>query len=202
MMELQAEEIQHLWSKSFGDCPPVSYLFKHQLKNRWFRIHSLPESKRYAENDSEKSELLERQNKLLLDVIGNSTGCFLIGGNYADSPLEENLKSCPALANFHFQEFVRLLKEDFDSSDVEPDDEPIYLSLFFTPYKFKSNDLNEVLLCVANWKIVNFFVVNFERQRIFAPYDGGVDVILKDSQERDEFKSKYKNWLSNHPEGF
>lgn len=202
-MDLEAEEIQNLWKENFGDCPPVSYLFKSQLKDRWFRIHSLPESKRYAENESETNELLKRQNALLIDVIGNDSDCFLISGNYSDSPLEQNLKQCSALGNFNFQKFVRLLKADFDSRDfVEPDEEPIYLSIFFAPYKIKSNDLDEVLLCVADWKIVNFFVVNFENQRIFAPYDGGVDVILKNSQERDEFKLKYKSWLSNHPKGF
>ncbi len=202
-MDLEAEKIQNLWKDNFGDCPPVSYLFKHQLTDRWFRIHSLPESKRYAENDSETAILLERQNILLLDVIGNDSDCFLISGNYSDSPIEEDLKQCSALGNFNFQKFIRLLKADFDSRDfVEPDDEPVYLSLFFAPYKFKNQDLDEVLLCVADWKIVNFFVVNFQKQRIFAPYDGGIDLILKNSDERNEFKSKYKDWLSSHPDGF
>lgn len=199
---MKAEKIHKLWKDNFGECPPVSYLFKHQLADRWFRIHSLPESKRYAENASEIAELLERQNALLLDIIGNNSECFLVSGNYAESPIEENLKHCSSLGNFKFQEFVRLSKQEFDPEELEPDEEPVFLSLFFAPYKIKNEDLNEILLCVADWKIINFFVVNFERQHIFAPYDGGVDVILKNSEERNEFKSKYKDWLSNHPSGF
>ena len=201
-MESEAEKIQNFWKQDFGDCPPVSYLFKYQLADRWFRIHSLPESKRYAEDESGTAELLKRQNTLLIDVIGNNSDCFLVSGSYADSPLEENLKHCSSLGNFEFQEFVRLSKQEFDPEELEPDEEPIFLSLLFAPYKIKNEDLDKILLCVADEKIVNFFVVNFEKQRVFAPYDGGVDLILKNSEERDEFKSKYKDWLSSHPSGF
>ena len=201
-MKLEAEQIQKLWEGDFGDCPPVSYLFKYQLTDRWFRVHSLPESKRYAEDESETVELLNRQNTLLIDVLGNNSDCFLVGGNYAESPLEENLKNCPALKKINFQKFVRLSKQDFDPEELEPDEKPVFLSLLFAPFKPKKHELNNILICVADWKIVNFFVVNFERQHIFAPYDGGVDIILKNSEERDEFKTKYKDWLSSHPSGF
>jgi hypothetical protein len=57
------------------------------------------------------------------------------------------------------------------------------------------------LHCIADWKIVNFFVVNCPQRRIFAPYDSGVDMILENSEQRDEFKAKYKDWLSSHPQG-
>ena len=68
-------------------------------------------------------------------------------------------------------------------------------------HQLEYGSLDAVLRCIADWQIVNFFVMNCDRQRIFAPYDGGVDAILKDAEERDEFKSKYKGWLSSHPQG-
>ncbi len=171
------------------------------MADRWFRFHSLPESKRYAEDETEVAELLARQNTVLLDVIGTNDECVLVSGSYADSPLIETLKSCPALAEFEFQEFVRLSKQDFDPEELEPDEEPVYLTLFYAAHKLKRGSLDEVLLFISNEQIVNFFVVSCERQRIFAPYDGGVDVILKDAKERNEFKAKYKDWLSRHPAG-
>ena len=196
---MDANQFRRFWQQHFSDCPPVSWLFKHRLADRWFRIHSLPESKRYAEDETEVAELLARQNTVLLDVIGTDEECVLVSGNYSDSPLAENLEHCPALADFEFQDFIKLSKQDFDPIDLEPDEEPIYLTLFCATHKLKRGSLDEVLLCVANEKIVNSFVVSCERQRIFAPYDGGVDVILKDMEERDKFKAKYKNWLSLHP---
>lgn len=198
---MDVNNFRHFWQQHFSDCPPVSHLFKHRLTERWFRIHSLPESKRYAEDETEVAELLTRQNIVLLDIIGTDNECVLVSGNYADSPLAENLKNCPALGKFAFQEFFKLPKQEFDPDDLDANEEPVYLSLFYGTHKLKRGSLDEVLLCVANWKIVNFFVVSCERQHIFAPYDGGVDVILKDTKERDEFKAKYKDWLSPYPSG-
>ncbi len=198
---MDVNNFRRFWQQHFPDCPPVSYLFKYNLADRWFRFHSLPESKRYAEDETEVAELLARQNTVLLDAIETDSDCVLVSGSYADSPLVENLKSCPALAEFEFQEFAKLSKQDFDPDELEPNEEPIYLTLFYTMHKLKRGSLDEVLLCVANERIVNFFVVSCERQRIFAPYDGGVDVILKDAKERDDFKAKYKDWLSRHREG-
>jgi hypothetical protein len=198
---LDVNQFRRFWQQHFSDCPPVSWLFKHRLAECWFRFHSLPESKRYAEDDAEFAELLRRQNTVLLDVIGTDNECVLVSGSYDDSPLIENLRSCSALGKFEFQDFDRLSKQDFDPIDLEPDEEPAYLTLFYATHKLERGSLDEILLCVADEKIANFFVVSYERQHIFAPYDGGVDIILKDAKERDEFKAKYRDWLLSHPAG-
>lgn len=192
--------LRKFWQENFADCPPVSYLFKYNLTDRWFRFHSLPQSKRYAENEPEYSELLERQNTALLDVIGDDADCLLITGNYADSPLEESFTNCPALSDFEFQDFIRISKQNFNPEELETDEEPAYLNLFFTSHKLKRGSLDEILLCIADVKLINTFILNCETKRIFAPYDGGVDVILKNSGERNEFRLKYIDWLSAHPQ--
>ena len=196
---MNATNFLKFWQRDFSECPPVSYLFKYVLADRWFRFHSLPESKRYPENEIETAELLKRQNTVLLDVIGTENDCVLVCGNYStDKSLEV---ACPVLSRFEFQTFLKLSKQEFDPDELETDDEPVYLDLSCGTHKLKSGSLDEILLCVADEKIVNFFVVDTERERIFAPYDGGVDVILKNPTERDEFKSKYKDWLSKHSKG-
>jgi hypothetical protein len=114
-----------------------------------------------------------RQNTALLDVVG-AGGCILVAGNYSSSlPLE---KQCPALGDLEFQEFLKLPKQDFDPAPLEPGEEPIYLNLFCTTHNLESGSLDPVLLCIADWKIVNFFVVSYVQRRIFAPYDTGASV--------------------------
>lgn len=53
---------------------------------------------------------------------------------------------------------------------------------------------------IANDNTQAFFV-SFDKKIIVAPYDGGVDFILKNNQTRDNFKEKYKEWLSEREDG-
>jgi hypothetical protein len=127
MKSIEVDHFQYFWQQHFSNCLPISCLFKHRLTDRWFRFHSLPESKRYAENEAEIIKLLDRQNTVLLDVIGAGT-CTLVLGNYSSLPLFE--EQCPATSNFGFQEFLKLSKQDFDPDELELGEEPIYLHLF------------------------------------------------------------------------
>jgi hypothetical protein len=38
-------------------------------------------------------------------------------------------------------------------------------------------------------------------QRIHHPYDGGADVFLATSEERDRMRDRHADWLSSHPSG-
>lgn len=44
-------------------------------------------------------------------------------------------------------------------------------------------------------------IISFDKNRIVNPYDGGMDLILETTKERDYYKQKYRKLLSNHPEG-
>ncbi|MCL8268101.1 DUF3885 domain-containing protein [Leptospira weilii] len=47
------------WDLNFPNCPPISHLFRDLFSSRWVRIHTLPESKRYSENESEMQIILD-----------------------------------------------------------------------------------------------------------------------------------------------
>jgi len=40
-----------------------------------------------------------------------------------------------------------------------------------------------------------------DKKIIIAPYDGGVDLILKDIETRNIYKQKYSDWLSQREDG-
>ncbi|MCK6616008.1 MAG: hypothetical protein L6Q51_00020 [Cyclobacteriaceae bacterium] len=53
---------------------------------------------------------------------------------------------------------------------------------------------------IANDKTRAFFV-SFDKNEIVAPYDGGIDFILKDILTKEKYKNKYKQWLSEREDG-
>jgi len=150
----------------------------------------------------EREELLARQNTVLLDVIGEGGECVIVAGDYSESPGEIiNSSRCPVLALYITDALPSLPKQEFDPDALDEGELPLSLRLAYGTHVLQKGSLDEVLLCAADDRVTSLFVVSVERKRIFAPYDGGVDVVLRDSAEMDEFKSRYAEWLSKHPDG-
>ncbi|MFD6971116.1 hypothetical protein [Streptomyces sp. NPDC059949] len=49
--------------------PPEAHQFKHAYADRWVRFHSLPESKRYPEDETEYAIVLDRYNTVLDELF-------------------------------------------------------------------------------------------------------------------------------------
>jgi hypothetical protein len=189
-------DFQNFWEKNFPDCPPINHLFKHHLTERWLRIHSLPEAKRYADTPEEWAILLERQNTVLKDLFSNQESMFLyaLTGVYSNENNEFNAdfiveKECLKQLNFNALSPIDLHKISGDWYDE---------GVVFTPYyakeKFKINKFDDILKTIADDEIRVFFV-DTKGEYIFAPYDGGVDLIFKDAETRNFYQEKYSNWL-------
>ncbi|WP_288402765.1 hypothetical protein [uncultured Acinetobacter sp.] len=73
---------QSQWNSQFPNKIPISQLLKHYFTQSWFRIHSLPESKRYADTAAEYELLLNRHNEIITDCFGENTSIFIISGHY------------------------------------------------------------------------------------------------------------------------
>lgn len=192
------DKLQAVWRTNFPNCPPVSYLFKTELNKFWFRIHSLPDSKRYAENEQETQEIRRRQNILFDDLIGENEVCFIVQGIFNANPLEKFIEQFPNLENILTQELQPVPRRSFDNNGEEND----LFRIGIGQQKIKFNNLSEVWKAVADWQAAYFFILNPRSKRIFAPYDGGVDTVLESSAKRDEFKEKYQDWLSARADGY
>jgi hypothetical protein len=186
------DEFQRYWKDNFP-CPPVSYLFKSFMADRWLRIHSLPESKRYPENEAEAAEILRRQKIVLDELIGRTDECFFVGIAFGEYPSREYRQIVPDLKRFLTTRTVPVFYREIDGEeDCEPDD------AFFVEFGKSTVDrdrLSTVLLAIAEETLSQFFILNPKSNRIFAPYDGGVDLILENADSRDEFEKKYAEWL-------
>ena len=192
------EEFSKQWLFHYPDSPPVSHWFKWAYPDRWFRIHSLPKSKRYADNDTEWKILLERQNKIITDMFGSSVEVCLVS-----SDADWQFETLNALHNDDGERyrFVRLGNADLYKFDIEyyrdgyMFDNQTFMPVF-SEVVWKPHSHDNLLKEIANDNIRAFFV-SFDKLIIIAPYDGGIDFILKDGMTKEYCKNKYKKWLSS-----
>lgn len=192
---MTAKQFKTYWNKTYPNSYPIDYELKTIFINRWFRIHSLPNSKRFADNDNECKIILSRQNKLIDDLF-QSDDFFIVVGFYnydLSRPLTDEYFD---LAKFQKIDTLALHK-------IRPDeyqDDEIYYEIYMKPDKWETNKFNELLTKIADSEIRAMFV-NSTKKITIVPYDGGMDLILPDTKTRDDFKIKYKDWLSLREDG-
>jgi hypothetical protein len=185
--------MQVFWQSHYPLCPPINYLFKIFYNDRWLRVHSLPDSKRYAETEEEWDILLSTQNKILDDIFKLGNEMILFSGSYNHLDfLNENdsLSNHNSLKNY---DFTALDNIDLYARSQDYCEENTYYTPYFTTLFFKQNSYNAILKSVADDELRVFFL-NPNTKTIFAPYDGGVDIIYADSATRDICKLNYSHY--------
>lgn len=191
---MKPEEFKSFWQTQYPEAYPIGYELKWIYSNRWFRIHSLPDSKRYAESTREYQILLSRQNEIISDLIGEEIELIFLFGLYAGDLTNDNYHQIDGLGKFNKVETLDLHK-------IRPEEyeETFLYDIFIKTTKWKSNEYNSLLKLIADFEIKMMFICP-EKNRIINPYDGGVDIIMETEQLRDITKQKYYKWLSKHPE--
>ena len=199
------ECFQNFWESNYGDIPPLAHILRGELiTDKWFRIHSLPDSKRYADNDDEMQIILNRQNALISDLIGSGQTYLLMFNAISENPESVRFDE--------IADIIRLNSIRLDIASPEYYDSELYLVSGFVNKIWEETSIDTYLEKVADdERVVSFdacefdfyrvSIINIKQNRVIIPYDGGVDIFLNTQCERDSFKSKYKDWLSVHERG-
>ena len=188
-------EFINYWNKEYPEALPINHELKWVYANRWFRIHSLPESKRYAETAEEYKILLDRQNQLIDDLIGEESEVAISFGLYTDDITNNNYRELT-----DFGEFQKVLTIDLHKERPKEYEDKMYFDIFVKTEYWKKESRNEILKAIADDEINAMFVCP-SKKSIVAPYGGGVDLIFDSTEKRDRLKSKYKDWLSDREDG-
>ncbi len=197
---MTVEQFYEFWTSNYGETIPISHYFKYDYAHRWFRIHNLPESKRYADNVKEWEILLFRQNTIITDLFGENTNVLLVTGEYNDdSPNVTQITEVEPC----FKDYSFAILERINLYELSPD---VYYEgqtyrPAFSETIWNSNRHDALLKEIANDNTRAFFV-SPEKKIIVAPYDGGIDFIVEDMPTRNTYKQKYKEWLSEREDGF
>ena len=192
-------EFDIFWTTNYPRTIPLTYCFKHDYPERWFRIHSLPESKRYAESNEEWEFLLSRQNEIIADLLGDNTPILLVTGEYYledqttfNLPGSEHSLSGSSFIILNSIDLYKLHPDEFEEGQI-------FIPMFCNQI-WNAKQFDKLLIDIAQDKLRAFFV-SIENKCIIAPYDGGIDFIVTDIKTRDFYKNKYKSWLSSRTDG-
>jgi hypothetical protein len=194
---MNATQFETFWHATYPETEPISFQFKHAYPNRWFRIHSLPHSQRYAASEIEWKILLNRQNYLLTDLLGNHADVLLVTGEYAFDEVTFSEDAAGVLSSFSFTPTGRLDLAQLFPTEYEPGH---YYQPRFSAQLWQAKQFDPLLREIANGQ-TNAFFVSQHAACLVAPYDGGVDVILKNEATRDSYRARYRAWLSPLPSG-
>jgi len=187
---------EYQWNRRFPNRVPISYLFKFYFSNSWLRLHSFPNSKRYAESSLEMSQLLARQNNVIDDCLKDSSSIFIVSGNFFIGDSQIPNYDQVAMLDYEFTAGSRINLHTTDPKYFDDgEDNDRYFIPMFIETRWNPNLHNDLFIKVANDETRAFFIC-FEKNIIIAPYDGGLDLIIEDPLLKNEIKKKYSELLS------
>jgi hypothetical protein len=193
---MNVTDLNAYWTAHFADCPPVGSLLREAYHDRWFRIHTLPESKRYPETAEDYAEVLRRHNTILTDLLSLEQPIALLATGYSttlDPMSPEDINE-----RYHPFDFVRSVAMHEDDEDEEFHS---YSHIWLHVHLWQPQSLDLLLTDVADNTVADVLLVDPQRDVLYHPYDGGADVILGIRAERDRWRAQYRAWLSQHPSG-
>jgi hypothetical protein len=173
------------WRRFHGDSVPLSFALRDANKP-WVRFHSLPQSKRYADTPQERDILLRRANAVAVTVLGNDPTWLVQLG-----PVGESEAGWTEGALKPRREFA-----------LQPAGEYAFDELVWPAYAalsaFALGTFNTLIDDVANERAFRTLWMSAANGRIFAPYDGGMDVFMESDAAIAALKARFRDWLPLH----
>lgn len=190
-------DFRNYWNNYYPLCPPAAHLIREAYQERWFRIYTLPEAKRYPETEGEYQEILHRHNSLLCDLLPDKCVVFLVTVGYSETaqpavPEHIDLSIFPSIWS------MSLAMHQIEGDDA---DDSRYWHLWVCAHEWRPGSLDDLFHLIADDRIANVLIVDPEQHQLYHPYDGGADVVIASQTEREHLRMKYSQWLSTHPAG-
>jgi hypothetical protein len=202
---IDAAGLTRLWERRWPATPLAADELKSTHAARWFRVHSLPQSKRYADSDAERAEILARHHTVLKALGADATDavlCVVARWGSAESVVHED----PDLERAHAGGWLWRSMPPDDADDIDDDvgEPPPELNKRWCHLFVSEGPLSKwdgVLSLVADWRASGVMILTRDLSWIYHPYDGGADVIAPTTAERDQLRAQFASWLSHRSDG-
>ncbi|MFE5586809.1 hypothetical protein [Kitasatospora sp. NPDC056531] len=186
---MDGEALTALWERRWPGSPPVGHEIDPGERDVWVRFHSLPRSKRHPETEREYAIALERYNTVLDELFAGAEV-------YVITPVWTAEPGAPG------DPVVRPAGELWRSWLQTDDPDPefrTYCHVFVERREWRRGCLDGLLRRVADDEVAGVVVADTGLRRLHHPYDGGADVFLASTEERDRLRERHGDWLSEHP---
>ena len=180
----------------YGNLPPVGHVLRHGLSDRWLRVHSLPEAKRYAETEAEYAELLRRHDEVAREILGHDEPALLYlhhWGTAADLAVAYSRLDWATALDWH-----ETMRTVCTSPDLLL---PEGLCIAGFSIRWSPHAWDAMLRDVADDRVRSVVLVHPKTGEAYAPYDGGADLFLADSGRVAALAVRWSEWLSERPDG-
>ena len=186
------DALNTFWIEHLERADPLAYALRERFADRWVRFHSLPESKRYPDTKAETAEILKRHNTLMGDLFAPGTDVYLLTTHYTEHETPGTSYDALTVIDTGAQHWTTILGEDEDDINAH-----IYVS----EWTWAPGVFDPVLRLVINDQVSNIMIADAESASLLHPYDGGMDVIVKSSDDRNRLKARYIDWLPQNSQG-
>jgi hypothetical protein len=176
------------WERRWSGALPISWMLKLDLSETWVRFHSLPGSKRYADSDDEYEILLARHHQVLGELRDGSGRDLLLIRARADAGGRFS-----ASKDFRLAARTTPLWQTFLDRDDSAGD-PVRWYIFVDRIAPTREALDPLLRRIADDED-RAILTNDQLDWLYAPYDGGADVIVGTVNRRDQLRTLYTDWL-------
>jgi hypothetical protein len=181
--------IAEAWNSAFAPALPAGFLCRKSLHERWLRIHSLPESKRYPETPTDRKELLIRHNSVANYTLGQNSDCVLFITRFGESKEWSAAEYLP----------LGLSKPQHVMSFDDRGEQR--MQFFALRAVWKSQAFDELILAAAEEKISPILFANLATANAYAPYDGGADLFFSSANAVGIARGHFLEWLSKRADG-
>jgi hypothetical protein len=175
------------WRAHFGEFAPIGHVLRLHRAADWLRLHSLPESKRYAQTSQEMNEILRRAELLAAHLFVAGETIFLFRSAF-HFPERGALSMAHGTAIFSAK-----------TSSAEPHDDD-YFSTTAQTLRWPYANFSDLIRRVANAEENMCTLTSPASSNIFCPYDGGIDTFTS-RRLRAQLSRAFSNWRSSHPLG-
>lgn len=185
--------LQTAWEARWPQLVPISFDLRAE-EDRWVRFRSLPGVKRYAETPSEYETILRRHNVVLEELGAQRADLHVITLEIAFTPV-------PRLRNPVLEELLPDAECWTVLSWPHLDPDLAFAHAYVNRLTWQPGCLNDLLRRVADDEIAHVIIAPPDLAWLYAPYDGGANVVLSTPALRDNLRDRHREWLSPHPSG-